>query len=248
MIKAWSPSKLEKYEQCPLKCKLETIDKLCTSCFAGKLSGWEVVTCSKCGRTVEQAPPLARGTMLHSEAENYITGRRGQDEMHQDLEPVKTWLAAYRLGYKKNLVRVEQEIAVDVHWNQVEWFSPKAWLRTKIDVQDMRKKTTWEVVDWKTGKYKPDGEYSDQLNIYATAVLSVFEQPKVVMSKLIFIDAGKDVVRPEGKVTRKVLAEAQARWEARVKPMFADETFVARPGGYCRWCPYSKNKGGPCEY
>ena len=39
MIKAWSPSKLEKYTQCPLKAKLEGEDKLCPLCFKGRTRG-----------------------------------------------------------------------------------------------------------------------------------------------------------------------------------------------------------------
>lgn len=246
MITAWSPSKLEKYETCPLKCKLETIDKLCPTCFQGSMKGWMPATCTKCGSTGVESPALTRGTMLHKEAENFISGKTL--EAHEALQPVVPWLAKYRLGYRKALVRVEVELALDKDWKVTGWFAKNCWLRCKIDVQDMTKKIAWGVADWKTGKYKPDGEFSDQLNIYSTALMSAFDIPKSVESKLIFIDAGKEVERPEGTVKRKDLPKAQKRWEARTKAMLSDEIFPPKPNYGCRWCPYAKGKGGPCEY
>ena len=246
MITSWSPSKLEKYTQCPLRCKLETVDKLCPICFQGAMKGWEVQTCTKCGGSPAPSPVLQRGTALHLAAENYIAGK--DRAMHADLAPVKAWVEKYRHGFKTGFVRVEQQIAVTKEWEQCEWFSPKAWLRTKIDVLDMTGKKIWYVVDWKTGKFKPDGEYSDALNIYATAIMSAFPQPGAVESSLVFIDAGKAVERPEGRVNRKGVKKAQKNWVARTKAMLSDEIFAPKPSNLCRWCPYSKAKGGVCEY
>ena len=245
MITSWSPSKLEKYEACPLKCKLETVDKLCPKCFAGALKGWDNPTCTKCGGGPDPSPVLQRGTMLHKEAEDFITGKKA---MHNDLKPVAEWLTTYRKGHAKGFVRVEQQVAVDRDWKEVEWFSPKAWLRTKIDVLDLTGKLKWKVADWKTGKFKPDGEYSDQLNIYSTVVLSAFPQPKTVTSTLVFIDAGRGVERPEGEVKRKDLPKAQKRWVDRAKAMLTDEIFPPKPSFSCRWCPFSKGSGGPCPF
>ena len=246
MITSWSPSKLTKYEECPQKCKLETVDKLCPICFGGALKGWDPQTCTKCGGSPVVGEALTRGTMLHKEAENFITGKTL--EAHEGLSQVVPWLAKYRLGFKKALVRVEADLALTKTWKPTAWFAKDAWLRVKIDVQDMMKKTTWEVIDWKTGRFKPDGEFSDQLNIYSTALLSAFSQPKKVTSKLVFIDAGKEVERPEGEVKAKDLSKAQARWEARTKAMLSDTIFPPRPGMYCRWCAFAKGKGGPCPY
>ena len=246
MITAWSPSKLEKYETCPLKCKLETVDKLCPICFAGGLKGWEPQICTKCGGSPPVGEALTRGARLHKAAEDYISGRVAAPD--DALDPVVPWLEKYRAGYRKALVRLEVELALTKDWKVTGWFAKNCWLRCKIDVQDMMKKTTWGVADWKTGKYKPDGEFSDQLNIYSTALMSAFDIPKSVESKLIFIDAGKEVERPEGTVKRKDLPKAQKRWEARTKAMLSDEIFPPKPNYSCRWCAYAKSRGGPCQF
>lgn len=236
---------MAEYDECPAKARWK-YEKLCTICFSGTTKGYEVVTCTKCGGSPAPAPALQRGTALHLAAENYITGKEAAP--HKELLPVAEWLTAYRKGYKKSLVRVEQQIAVDKNWGPCEWFSKNAWLRTKIDVLDMQGKLKWKVIDWKTGKFKPDGEFSDALNIYATAVLSAFPQPKSVEAALVFIDAGKSVERPEGTVTKKDLAKAQKRWTARTAAMLSDEIFAPKPNYGCRYCPFSKARSGPCPY
>jgi hypothetical protein len=39
------------------------------------------------------------------------------------------------------------------------------------------------------------------------------------------------------------------KWEGRIKALFADDTFAPRPSDFaCRFCDYSKEKGGPCEF
>jgi CRISPR/Cas system-associated exonuclease Cas4 (RecB family) len=246
MITAWSPSKLTEYEECPLRCKLKTVDKLCPICFAGTLRGFEVQTCTKCGGSPVKGAALDRGTLLHKEAENFISGKAPAP--HKELLPVADWLTRLRSGFRKGLVRLEVELALTKAWTPTTWFGKDAWLRTKIDVQDMTGTLKWKVIDWKTGKFKPDGEFSDQLNIYSTALLSAFPQPKTIESSLVFIDAGQEVERPEGTVKRKDLAKAQKRWEARTKAMMADTIFPPKPSYGCKWCPFAKSKGGPCQY
>ena len=70
-------------------------------------------------------------------------------------------------------------------------------------------------------------------------------------SKLVFTDHGINVPRDDEDITELTLEdlpEAQARWTKRAKAMMTDEVFVPRPNFLCRYCPYSCNVGGPCEY
>lgn len=247
MITSWSPSKLEKYEQCPRKCKLESEDKLCPKCFKGRLKGGydSPAVCDTCGVSILPAPPLVRGTEIHSKLEAYV---KGEGEMDPDIAPVTKWLEAFRKAHKLKQTMVELQVALTSEWKVTSWFAKDAWLRAKIDLLHFRTTKLWDVIDWKTGKFKPDGEYHDQLNIYATAVMSVYPQPQTVEASLVFVDAGKSVTRDEGTLKRADVARAQKRWTNRVRAMLSDKRFAPRPGNYCRWCDYSKSKGGPCPF
>lgn len=246
MIKSWSPSLLEAYEDCPLRAKLGRVDKLCPRCFKGRLKGFEAPRCDTCGALIEQPPPLVRGTLVHAQAEAYITGR--EKGLPENLVAVKGAINPLRTGYKKRTVRVEVELAVDSRWKPVQWFSKDAWLRTKLDVLHFLKAGVAKITDWKTGRFKPDGAYADQLEIYATAALCSFDVLDTATSRLVFTDAGEVVERPEGTVTRATLEAAKKKWTKRSLPLFKDTTFAPKPSMGCRWCDYSRNKGGPCVY
>jgi hypothetical protein len=131
-------------------------------------------------------------------------------------------------------------------WERVEWFAHDAWLRCKLDLVHMRDARAWDVVDWKTGRVNEDGKYNDQLTLYCVAVLSAYPTPESVAASLIFVDAGLAVC---GEIVkRKDLKKQQKAWAKRVKPMLLDTTFAPNPSNACRWCPYSKSKGGPCKF
>lgn len=221
-ITAWSPSRYAEYNQCPRKTKYKVIDKM----------------------KEPQGAALARGEAIHAEAENYICGRTSK--LHADLVKVKPLINKLRKGYTDNTVRVELEMAFTEKWRLTEWFAKDAWLRLKVDVVQIGKgKTT--VTDWKTGKLQEGDKYDDQLNLYALGALAAGFGAKVE-SQLAFTDHGKIITRPAGKLALPDLKAAMETWEQRVRPMMRDTLFVPQPGMHCRWCAFSKNKGGPCEY
>jgi hypothetical protein len=69
-----------------------------------------------------------------------------------------------------------------------------------------------------------------------------------VQAELWYLDQG--VIWPEAPnpVSVKQYPKLQKLWGQRTKAMLTDKTFKPRPGNACRWCTYSKAKGGPCQY
>lgn len=235
MIKAWSPSRLADYEVCPAKANYKHVLRL----------------------PEPPAPALDRGSAIHKQAEEFIVGEA--KKVPQDLTKVSRELRRLQRQHKKGLVRVEQMVAVDDSWNPVDWFSPDAWLRCKIDVVETSPPVTSRgkkrppksalVTDWKTGRNnaRDSEKHGDQLNLYAVAVLTTSEVDRV-RARLIFTDLGEPVDKPEGTLDRDGLAAAKDIWEARVEPMMNDRTFAPTPNFTCRWCAFSKAKGGPCKF
>lgn len=225
-ITSWSPSRLSAYLECPRKARYKYVDKL----------------------SEPSAPALERGTLIHSAAENYIANRTSK--LHEALRnpKVKSLVAALRKEYKAKRVRVELELAFDKTWRLVDWFGRDVYVRFKVDVLRLLKKGTGQVIDWKTGRFKNEGAaYDPQLNGYATAALSSGLVTSAT-AMLVFTDTGEVVERSAGVLALKDLSKAQKAWDKKAKPMLADRLFKPKPGNACRWCHFSTNKGGPCDY
>jgi hypothetical protein len=253
VIKSWSPSRLEKYGACPSRAKYEFVDKLCPLCFNGKLTGWDPQTCDHCARSPEIPEPIARGNRMHEDLEMYVTGRRGQ--LPKDLQGAKPLANALRSAYKDTKVKVEMDFVLGSNWEVISKFSKDAWIRAKIDILHLVSPTEVVVIDWKSGGVDRDsgapknpGKYADQLSVYSTVVLSALPAIEKVTTKLLFLDATVDQEIPGEPLLRKNLKKSQDAWTKRVKAMLTDKVFAPRPGYACRYCPFTKNVGGPCRF
>jgi RecB family exonuclease len=223
-ITAWSLSRLQMYERCPFAFKCKHIDKI----------------------PEPPSPAMARGTQIHSAAEHYVDGKL--KKIARELKLVTKTLVELRQAYKEGQVKLELELGFNNKWEPVGWRDWKnCWLRVKMDVMHFKNKVL-RVIDWKTGKLKDNGEYSDQLEIYAVAGLALLPQIKTVKSYLAFTDHGKLVSLPAGNRERGDFPELSKRWAKRASRLLKENLWKATPNYGCKWCPFSKAKGGPCKY
>ena len=255
MITSWSPSRLSKWEDCALRARYDVVEHLCPACFKGRLEGpWGMPqVCNACG-VIEQVPPaIARGTSLHTLCEQFL--KNGGD-LHEDLANVAKILKKFRKLFQRGLLTIEQDLVFQPGWEVAGKFQKGAWLRTKLDVLIIDGKKA-RVVDWKsggidkkTGEIREDAKYADHLQIYCTAVLTATPEVEEVEATLVFIDApaGKNEVSQGGLVSRKMLPLLQKKWSQRAAGMLGDTLFAPRPSYSCRWCPFSKTRGGPCSF
>ena len=259
---SWSPSRLADYESCPLNAKLKYLDKLCTHCFKGTLTGGydSPAVCETCGEVTEPGPALVRGTRLHASLEKFVKGEGPLDTEINNTEVIEH-AEDFRFGFKKGRVEVERSFIFDDQWNLLTGeFPAGAWLRTKIDILELHKSEhSLAVIDWKsggidkrTGKIRPNPKYDDQLSLYCLAALCALPTYRECGAALIFIDAptGSDPVIASETTdikTRREMKGLKKKWELRVLPMMHDEVFGPKPSpDACRFCPFAKDKGGPC--
>lgn len=254
-FKSWSPTRLADYEECPLKAQLKHALKLCPSCFKGTMP-WEG-PCPECGVVAKKGPALERGIKLDDELTAHLdkkvplAGEAGRlVKAHPELKKIVGGMAR-----SKGKLQFQPMLMLSREWGQGGQYD--AWLRVKLDVLSITGKTA-RVDDWKSGnidkrtnniRYKP--QYEDQLEIYQVAVLALHPGVLKVDARLIFLDAPQHVnpVVSRPVMQRSDLEKQRKKWEGRVKPMFADEIFAPRPSDYaCRFCDFSKAKGGPCAY
>ena len=220
-ITAWSFSRWKAYDECPYSAKQKFIEKIKTP----------------------SGPAMERGNLIHKAAEAFVKGDVKR------LDPLLKPVASHIKRYKKLGAQSELEITVTNKWKPTGWFDTDAWLRIKVDLMLLipkKKIITAEVVDYKTGKFKPDNEdYEMQLSLYAAGTFSTEPDVNVVDTKLLFTDHNEVVEKTYERDELKGLIKT---WENRIQPMMNDTLFAPRPGWYCRYCHFRKSNGGTCEY
>lgn len=220
-LKAWSFSRLNKYESCPASAKYCYIDKV----------------------PEPKAPPLIRGSKIHKLAENYVKDAK-PGRLPKELKQFRDEFKQLRA----NGGVAEQQWAFDKSWAASDWFASDTWARVIADAHffeydDDGNANTLVIVDYKTGKNKGAGAYEDQLELYATAGFCMFEVDTVRV-ELWFLDSGTIV---SDVYQERMVRAAKKRWEKRAARMLKDTTFPSTPNFACRWCAFNAKTGGPCE-
>jgi RecB family exonuclease len=227
---AWSYSRYNDYEQCPAKAKYKHIEK----------------------RREPDNPAMEHGTIIHKLADQYVRGDLAK--FPKELAIFKDRFALLR---KLKTVLTEQEWAFNKAQAVTSWFGSDAYLRIKVDahylelVKDPRtpkkskmlQSTTVRIIDYKTGREKPD--HAQQRSLYALGAFRVYPDAAQVRAEHWYIDSG--VITGEDFLAKQ-LDDLNKRWEQRTRAMMSDKRFAPRPSNACRWCHYRKSNGGPCQY
>lgn len=160
-LTAWSYSRWQTYEQCPLKAKLKFIDKL----------------------PEPSSPPMERGSAIHKLAENYVRGDI------KKLPPELKLMKGKFKDLVKAEALAEEQWCFTRKWEVTGWFDANAWLRIKVDALNPNLKTrTLLIVDHKTGREKPD--HMAQLSLYAMGGFIKHTDMEVVDAQLWYLDSG----------------------------------------------------------
>lgn len=225
-MKNWSFTRWTTYDVCPTKFKYAYIDKV----------------------PQPKVPAMERGVAIHKMAEDYI---RGADALPEELSKFADVFDALAAEQAAGNCRVEEAWAFKSDWSKTHWGDyADCWLRVKADCVVYEDKDDITIIDWKTGKYWPflAERYMQQLELYALSAFMWLEDVNVVYPKLYYLDIGK--VYPDGKrYTRDDVPYLDRKWRELVQPMMDDEEYKPTPGRHvCRFCPYSRAKGGPCEF
>ena len=234
-ITSWSFSRYNTYVQCPLKLKLNAIDRI-------KEPGNEA---------------MARGDMIHKMAEAYIKGKGRV--IPKELKLFVDEFKRLRAQYKKKIngMVVEDTWAFRRDWTETTWDDwTGCFLRIKLDCAHHEDDETMVISDWKTGKFRPEmnEDYIEQLELYALGAMVRYPHIKTVKPRLVYLDLGLIYPPAEQPIiyTRDDIVKLKKNWEKRIKPMINDKIFAPRANDKCRWCFYrASNKaagGGQCKF
>lgn len=217
-ITAWSYSRLSKYEECPRAFKYKHIDKL----------------------PEPKSDAMQRGIDVHKECEDYLTGKTDV------LPPTPKAMILFKSCFedlRRHSPMVEQEWGFDATLKKTGYFAKDCWYRATLDVGVMYADDTFTVIDHKTGN--PYGTNEEQMEQFALAVFARYPQVRAVDTRLWYLDSGGEL---RADFFRKDFAGLRDKWFERVKPMFTDTTFAARPGRHCSRCHFRRSNDGPCSF
>ena len=166
----------------------------------------------------QQSPAAERGEKIHAELE---------DAVRNGTKPsVWTPPGLMDLLHKAKAL-VEGEVAVNYNFDPVDYKSKDAWLRGKIDARVVRGHKAL-VVDWKTGKVRPDKIQADMY----TALVSSIDHATEVEFRLVYVDQ-KQVVN---------LSRDSQAWDRIRKLAYKveqDKDFLPNPSWLCKWCDFT---------
>lgn len=233
-ITAWSYSRFGTYMECPFKAKCKFIDKL----------------------PEPGSSAMDRGTAMHALTEEHITGKmsgkpeevaKAEEFRDEFMKSILPNIAEDAALAKKGNPRAEEMWAFTPSWNPTGWFDmSSAWCRIKTDLVFWRdeKKGELVIVDHKTGRRQE--AHRAQLSLYALGGFIMVPEAKHISTEVWYLDQGKPWTKDEYE--RDELDDIKDAWVSKVEAMLSDTMFAPRPGNYCRWCHFSKAKGGPCLY
>lgn len=230
----WSFSSWGAYNTCPAKYKFK---------YEQKLKG------------LPPGPAAARGIEIHDSIDQYIANESPNlESLHSAIDqsymlPIMEVLRDHPNGER----HTELPLYLTAEWED----TIKAFRWCTMILDAVRFGGDWRVKDgsdphhnivtiyeWKSGSPKDD--HKDQRSLYALGALTRWQHAEEARVKTIYVE-GK---HPPSQLTVKRSGREKLIkiWQDRVDLIQRDQIKAPRPGMYCRWCDYAKDRGGPCQF
>lgn len=177
-----------------------------------------------------------RGKRLHKAAERYLAGEIPEQQLPVEFWKIKTWLEVVRALKPMS----EQTIYLDESWQLCEP-QQAAWIFV-IDISWVHDNEL-NIVDLKSGRAYDS--HAEQLQLYATAKLSVLPRLPAATVAAIYTDTGQKLY--ETRYTREMLPQLQEHWSQRRIAVINGERKPNPSFNNCRFCSFAASRGGPCE-
>lgn len=227
-LSAWSYSRLEVFEKCPLQAKLRFVDKIP-----------EPERPLPPGKT-EHAND--RGTRVHEGAEFFI---KSNVELLPELASFEHELKALKELYKSGKVSLEGEWGITKEWTPTGWLSPNVWCRVKLDAFVNLDPEHAVVIDFKTGRLSGNEvKHMQQGQLYALGTHVRYPNAKEIRVEFWYTD--QDDVRST-VYTQKDMPRLREGFHERGLRLTEATEWPAKPSMFnCKWCPYGPAGTGHC--
>lgn len=213
---AHSYSAIKLYENCPLRYYRQRVAK-------------DVID--------EGGEASKHGERIHAFLENRL---KENTELPQEIGHYETLCKAVERMAEGGELLVEKELVLNENLTPTGWWDADAWIRSKLDVLVIKGNHA-VVMDWKTGKRKPD---FFQMQMFAVQVFKHYPEVQHVKTSLVWL---KDMSMDSEKYTRldanPMWAEIMKRIQ-RIHTSLEHDNWPAKPSGLCRFCPARHD----CDY
>jgi len=181
----------------------------------------------------ESGEASLHGERIHKFLEQRL---KREADLPQEVEKYEALCNAVERQSGDGQLMLEQELTLNEKLKPTTWFAPDAWLRSKLDVLIVKKETA-TVMDWKTGKRRPD---KFQLRLFAAQVFLHYEDVKKINTSFVWLpDSAMDKETYTRDNLTELLTDVLIRTR-RVEQAVKHETWPAKPSGLCRFCPCNK--------
>lgn len=192
---------------------------------------------------------------MHKSVEDYLNGSL------QQLPSNINFYTQFLDNLKTQEIYPEYKVSLKKDWSPTGWDSEDVWYRGVLDLKLLtRPDPTVEegggvrtadptgavVYDWKSGKIYPD--HDDQKALYSVSVFSEHPTVQRVRAIHVYLDSGQN---REITYDRSQMHDMRQHWEARVDALgraIEIQAFMPNPSFKCRYCAFSRFKGGPCRF
>jgi hypothetical protein len=181
---------------------------------------------------------MARGLQVHKLAE--LTAMK-----KQKIPPeLRRFEAEFKMVQKTTPI-VEEKWAFTEKWTPTEFFAPDVKVRVVCDLVYPESDNELVIVDHKTGKKYED--HIEDISLYGLGGFIQFPNAQSIRAEFWYLDLPEDN-KTSVTFVRSQMAEIKKEWAKKTKPMLSDKTFAPRANSFCKWCIFSKGKGGPCQF
>jgi hypothetical protein len=180
---------------------------------------------------------MERGSKMHVDIEAYLQGWISQ------LPPeLLAWKDRFDELKAENFT-AEQAVGISKDWIVLpDWFDKRTWLRAKMDAKVL-KGDKLAVIDFKSGKYRIPS--NDQVELYAIVGQAMHPEVDEVTAEFWYIDQDDFYSK---MYTKTELLQLRKKYEQEAGKIYSTEIWTESPSRDCKWCTYSKSKGGPCKF
>lgn len=189
----------------------------------------------KLGGRQEDSPALKRGNFIHDSLESFIN--RESDVLPDNVFYLQEYLEGLR---DRQAIRSEVAFGLNDRFEPCDYDGDDVFIRGFVDALigppvDLR------ALEWKTGKEY--ASHAEQRALYGLWLLVDNPDQEKATVTGVYVDEERNV---DSVFERAALVSYKWHWEKKIDRIESDQSYAPRPGFYCRWCPYSRHKEGPC--
>jgi hypothetical protein len=157
------------------------------------------------------------------------------EQLHDEIH---ARYGAFFLGLRNRGMKPEVKWGLNAKWEACEFDDEDCMLRGVMDGV-----LEHHVYEFKTGKRYE--EHFDQMTMYGMAQLIRHPDVDSVTVTNIYFDSGSN---RQHTYSRDMLGNYMQGFYHKVMQVLNEKEYAPNPSYACRWCDFSRQKGGPCEF